>query len=32
MEEINKACRRGITIWHNNENVGNYSLNNTIVT
>ena len=31
MEEINNACRKGITIWHNHENVGNYSLNNTIV-
>ena len=31
MEEINNACRKGITIWHNHANVGNYSLNNTIV-
>lgn len=31
MNEINNACRRGITIWHNHANVGNYSLNNTIV-
>lgn len=30
MEEINNACRRGVTIWHNHSNVGNYSLNNTI--
>lgn len=31
MDTINNACRRGVTIWHNHENVGNYSLNNTIV-
>ena len=31
MEIINNACRRGVTIWHNHANVGNYSLNNTIV-
>lgn len=30
METINNACRRGVTIWHNHANVGNYSLNNTI--
>ena len=30
MEEINNACRKGITIWHNHSNIGNYSLNNTI--
>ena len=32
MEIINNACRKGVTIWHNHDNVGNYSLNNTIVT
>ena len=32
MEIINKACRRGVTIWHNHANLGDYSLNNTIVT
>ena len=32
MEIINNACRKGVTIWHNHANVGNYSLNNTIVT
>jgi hypothetical protein len=32
MEEINKACRTGVTIWHNHANIGNYTLNNTIVT
>ena len=31
MEEINNAVRRGITIWHNHSNIGNYSLNNPIV-
>lgn len=31
MEIINNACRRGVTIWHNHANLGNYSLNNTIV-
>lgn len=31
MEEINNACRRGITIWHNHNNIGNYNLNNNIV-
>lgn len=31
MDTINNACRRGVTIWHNHENVGNYSLNNSIV-
>ena len=31
MDTINNACRRGVTIWHNHANVGNYNLNNTIV-
>ena len=31
MEDINNACRKGVTIWHNHANIGNYSLNNTIV-
>ena len=30
MDIINNACRKGVTIWHNHANVGNYSLNNTI--
>ena len=30
METINSACRKGVTIWHNHANVGNYSLNNEI--
>jgi hypothetical protein len=28
---INKVCRRGITIWHNHENLGDYTVQNTIV-
>ncbi len=31
MEKINNACRRGVTIWHNHENMGNYSVSNNIV-
>lgn len=31
MNQINGACRKGVTIWHNHENVGNFALNNTIV-
>ena len=31
MDVINNTCRRGVTIWHNHDNLGNYSLNNTIV-
>lgn len=31
MEEINNACRKGVTIWHNHNNIGNFSLSNTIV-
>ena len=32
MEEINQACKNGVTIWHNHANIGNYSLQNTIVS
>lgn len=32
MDIINNACRRGVTIWHNHANVGNFSLDNTIAT
>ena len=32
MDIINNACRKGITIWHNHENIGDYTLNNTIET
>jgi hypothetical protein len=31
METINNACRKGVTIWHNHDNIGNYNLNNTII-
>lgn len=31
MESINNACRRGVTIWHTHSNIGNYSLNNSII-
>lgn len=31
MDNINNACRKGVTIWHNHTNVGNYSLDNSIV-
>lgn len=31
MDIINNACRRGVTIWHNHANIGNYSLNNIII-
>lgn len=31
MDTINNACRRGVTVWHNHANIGDYSLNNTIV-
>jgi len=27
-EEINRACRNGVTIWHNHNNIGNYTLDN----
>ena len=32
MEIINNSARKGVTIWHNHANIGNFSLNNTIVT
>ena len=32
MEVINNIYRAGTTIWHDHANVGNYSLNNTIVS
>ena len=31
MDTINNTCRRGVTIWHNHNNIGNYSLNNSII-
>lgn len=30
MEEINQISRRGVTIWHNHNNIGNYNLNNNL--
>lgn len=32
MEVINSIYRKGTTIWHNHANIGDYSLNNTIVS
>lgn len=32
MEIINNIYRSGVTIWHDHANLGNYSLDNTIVT
>ena len=31
MKEINDAFRKGITIWHEHNSIGNYSVSNTIV-
>lgn len=31
MNVINNACRKGVTIWHNHDNIGNYDLNNSII-
>ena len=31
MSIINNACRKGVTIWHIHDNIGNYSLNNNII-
>lgn len=31
MEKINNACRRGVTIWHNHENIGNFNISNQII-
>ena len=32
MEDINNIFRRGTTVWHNHDNIGNFNLSNTIVT
>lgn len=32
MDLINKIYRNGVTLWHSHSNLGNYSLNNTIVS
>ena len=31
MDTINNACRKGVTIWHNHDNLGNFSVSNNIV-
>lgn len=31
LDIINKACRRGVTIWHNHTNLGDYSVTNNII-
>lgn len=31
MDIINTAYQRGVTIWHNHDNIGDYTLSNTIV-
>lgn len=31
MNNINNACRRGVTIWHNHANLGNYNISNNII-
>ena len=32
MEIINQVYRNGVTIWHNHDNIGDYTLNNTIIS
>ena len=32
MDVINQVARKGVTIWHDHANIGNYDLNNTIVS
>ena len=32
LEQINEIFYKGVTIWHNHANIGNYNLNNTIVS
>lgn len=31
MDTINNICRKGVTIWHNHENIGNFNLSNNII-
>lgn len=31
MDNINNACRKGVTIWHTHENLGDFSLDNEII-
>lgn len=30
MHNINNACRKGVTIWHSHDNIGSYTLDNSI--
>ena len=30
MEDINNICRSGVTIWHNHDNIGNFTLDNSL--
>lgn len=32
MDEINNIFRKGVTIWHDHSNIGDYTVNNSIVT
>ena len=32
LDTINRIAQSGVTIWHNHANIGNFNLNNTIVT
>lgn len=31
MDIINNACRKGVTIWHNHSDIGNFNLDNSII-
>lgn len=31
MDTINNACRKGVTIWHSHDNIGNWDLTNDII-
>lgn len=31
MQELNNTCRKGVTIWHNHTNIGNYNVQNDII-
>ena len=31
MQELNNTCRKGVTIWHNHANIGNYNVQNDII-
>jgi hypothetical protein len=32
MDTINQIFRKGTTVWHSHDNIGNYALENTIVS